>query len=377
MYLIAEVGSSHGGSLDSAERLVDEIRAAGFDCAKFQWIIADEILHPDTGVVELPGGGVSLYDRFRALERSPDFYAKLKGLCDERGIDFLCTAFGPASLQMLRELGVSAIKIASPELNYISLLRLAAEANTPLFVSTGVSTLSDIAEAAATLDPAEDVTFLHCVTSYPSPEADYNLDVLTPLSTVTGRRWGVSDHTTDPLAVPLVSAALGAAALEKHVTLSNDGGGLDDPIALSPGDFRLMVSRVRALTGNSRTADAGDSMQDQSAKITQSGAFDHSRQLREVEKMLGPDRVRAIRGDGVKRLAPAERGNYGRTNRSILARERIQEGEEITADRICIVRSERELTPGVHPRYSDLVTGATARRTIETGEGIRWDALIR
>ncbi|MFP4642874.1 MAG: N-acetylneuraminate synthase family protein [Spirochaetales bacterium] len=364
MYLIAEIGSSHGGSLESASRLLDEVAAAGFDCAKFQWIIADEILHPDTGYVHLPGGAVALYDRFRALEREAAFYGQLKRLCSERDIDFLCTAFGPGSLEMLLKLGVNAVKIASPELNYTELLRLAAAASTPLYVSTGVSTLCDIAEAAETLASAEDVTFLHCVTSYPAPETEYNLDLLAPLSTVTGRPWGVSDHSTDPLAVPLVSAALGATALEKHVTLSQDGSGLDDPIALSPKDFRLMVSEVRALTRAYPPATTGTAPADKTGL------------LRSVEDKLGAERVASIRGNGVKRLAPAERDNYGRSNRSLHARTKIPEGTNITPAMVCVVRSELRLTPGLHPRYRDLVIGAVAQRTIEAGEGIRWDALI-
>ncbi len=385
MYLIAEVGSSHGGSIDSAKRLLDEIAHAGFDCAKFQWIIADEILHPRSGTVHLPGGPVALYDRFRTLERAPEFYAQLKHLCEERSITFLCTVFGPESLRMLLELDVQAIKIASPELNYTSLLRLAAEASTSLFVSTGVSTLFDIAEAAAVLEPAKALTFLHCVTSYPTPEEDYNLGVLQPLSTVTGRRWGVSDHTTDALAVPLVSAALGAEALEKHVTLSPAGEGLDDPIALAPEDFRLMVSAVRDLTGGDSSVDRHDSSTErvhasaeQEYARTRSQHVSHNRgeMLAAAEDRLGRERVRSILGDGVKRLAEAERGNYGRTNRSIHARTGIPEGAEITGDTICIVRTERELAPGLHPRYEDLVIGSKARRSIEAGEGIGWEAII-
>ena len=364
MYLIAEIGSSHGGSIESATRLLDEIAAAGFDCAKFQWIIADEILHPATGAVHLPGGTVALYDRFRALERDPSFYEDLKRLCDERNIDFLCTVFGPRSLEMLLHLNVEAVKIASPELNYTGLLNLAAGAATPLYVSTGVSTLSDIAEAAELLEQAANVTFLHCVTSYPAPETDYNLNVLDPLSKVTGRPWGVSDHTTDPLAIPLVSTALGAPALEKHVTLSQDGKGLDDPIALSPKDFRLMVSEVRAFTGAEVPDTVGTTSPDQ------------SRKLRVVEEKLGAERVASIRGTGVKRLAAAELENYGRTNRSLHARTRVPEGTTIEPEMVCVVRSERRLTPGLHPRYRDLVIGAAARRTIDAGEGIHWSALI-
>lgn len=355
MYLIAEVGTAHRGDIETAKRLLDEVARAGFDCAKFQWVIASELLHPLSGNVTLPGGTVPLYERFLELERPAAFYAELKTACEERALDFLCAPFGHESLTMLLDLAPSALKIASPELNYNSLVRRIGESGLPVIASTGVTTLSDIAEAVTLLSPPSSATtFLHCVTAYPAPEQEYNLAALRPLSTLTGFPWGVSDHTLDPVALPLVSLVQGATILEKHVTLARDGGGLDDPIALSPTDFTEMVRVLRESqrveTNEQRLADAYD--------------------------RLGRKRVEAIVGSGIKRLAPSEENNYGRTNRSLHVLHDLQAGSPITASDIAVLRTERKLSPGLHPRFEQRVIGARLVQDVSAGEGLRWEHLV-
>ncbi len=368
MKLIAEIGTSHAGSIETAIALLDRVAEAGFDTAKFQWIYADEILHPNTGDVDLPGGAIALFDRFRELERDVEFYAALRDACVDRDLEFLCTAFGPRSLAELLSLEPTALKIASPELNYLQLLSQAAASEVPIYASTGVSTLADICEADATIESARmrrdsktgaagvrsaGVVFLHCVTAYPTPEEEYNLDVIESLHRVTGRWWGVSDHTLDPIAVPIVACAVGAVALEKHVTPDTAGAGLDDPVALPPERFTETVSAVRELE-----------------------TIEPSQRMSAVVERLGEERVTAIRGDGVKRLAPSERGNYGRTNRSLHVCRPIRAGQRIESEALGILRTERRLRPGIHPRYADALAGAVAVRDIEDGAGIVWDDVI-
>ena len=93
-FVVAELGTSHGGELQEAFRLIDGAAEAGADCVKFQIVFADEILHPLTGAVELPGGRVSLYHRFRELEQDSAFYRALKDYSEEKNLFFLCTPFG-------------------------------------------------------------------------------------------------------------------------------------------------------------------------------------------------------------------------------------------------------------------------------------------
>jgi len=245
--LVAELGTGHNGSPERALEMVDAAAASGADAVKLQLVIAEEILHPLTGHVELPGGRIPLFERFRALQREPGFYAAVKAHAEKRGLHFLCTPFGIRSARVVRDLECPALKIASPELNHLPLLREAASYGVPLILSTGVSTLADIERAAAIVGPA--AALLHCITAYPAPEEEYNLRLIPNLSRIFSLPVGLSDHSLDPVLVPAAAVGLGACIVEKHFTISRLGGGLDDPIALPPRDFARMAEAVRRAEG--------------------------------------------------------------------------------------------------------------------------------
>jgi N-acetylneuraminate synthase len=349
--ITAEAGSAHQGELARAFELIDAAGEAGADCVKFQVIFADEIVHPKTGSIDLPGGSTPIYQRFQELERDQSFYARLKEHTEKRGLLFLCSAFGLRSARLLRQLDVRAVKIASPELNHFPLLRELAGYGLPLVISTGVSTLSDIERALIAAGPK--TVLLHCITAYPAPEEEYNLRVIPNLRAIFGCAVGVSDHSRDPLLVPGLAAAVGACMIEKHLTLSAEDGGLDDPIALEPKAFARMVEGIR--------------------RIEETGP-DQGRSWLEGE--YGRERIELVLGDGVKRLAPSERRYYLTTNRSLHAVDEIKVGRTIQEEDVCIVRSESNLRPGLGPEYLELVVGRTAQRTIPAGEGITWEDVL-
>jgi len=324
---------------------------AGADCVKFQLVYADEILHPETGVVPLPGGPVRLYDRFKELEMPLDFFAELKEYSESRGLRFLCTPFGLRSAKELRSLGVDAMKIASPELNHDELIREIADYRLPTLLSSGVSRLADIERALGLLG-AEHACLLHCVTAYPAPETDYNLRVLGSLGSVFGVSVGVSDHSMDPELVPVLGVCEGACAVEKHFCLSRQDDGLDDPIALPPADFARMARAVREASRLGPPAT-----------------------LSAVSSERGAELVAKVRGDGTKRLAPSERDNYLRTNRSIHALRDIAAGETIRAGDFAVLRTEKKLRPGLPPCWVPSVAGRKAADFIPAGEGIRFEDL--
>jgi sialic acid synthase SpsE len=145
----------------------------------------------------------------------------------------------------------------------------------------------------------------------------------------------------------------GASVVEKHFTLERAGPGLDDPIALAPPDFSLMVRRIREAEGLERSV-----------------------ALKAVEREFGAPRVTAVLGTGVKELAPSERVNYQRTNRSIHARVEIPRGAVISEDMLAILRTEKVLRPGLGPEFLSVVTGARAKRRIPAGEGIVWEDIL-
>jgi sialic acid synthase SpsE len=388
--IIAELGTAHGGDLAKAKEMAQAAAEAGADCVKLQMVFADEILHPNTGEVTLPGGKIRLYDRFKQLEMPPEFYAELKTYIESLGLLFLCTPFGLKSAKILRELQPKIVKIASPELNYTALLQEIAGWGLPVLLSSGVSTLGDIEEAVGIMrneklemrneksatgeegarhhicpiahssfltlhfplliPHSSFLTLLHCVTSYPAPETDYNLRVLHSLAAVFGVSVGVSDHSLDPELVPALAVTQGAAVIEKHFCLSRDDPGLDDPIALPPPEFARMVRAIR------RAAEMG-------ADET----------LAELRRERGTETVEAVLGSGIKTLAPSEKENYLRTNRSIHALRDIQAGEVIRAEDFAVLRTEKILRPGLAPSWAAHICGRTARQFIPAGEGIRFE----
>lgn len=344
--VIAEIGTGHGGDPVKAAELIDAAAEAGADCAKFQCVFADEIIHPNTGTVPLPGGDIALFERFRELELGADFYRVLRERTESRGLLFLCTPFGIRSSRILRDIGVRAMKVASPELNHLPLLSEIAGYGLPVLLSCGVSTLADIERALGILAGLP-LALLHCVTAYPAPPGDYNLRLIPGLTALLGLPVGVSDHSLDPILIPSLATALGAVAVEKHLCLSRADPGLDDLIALPPGEFRLMVEAIR---------EASRRPADQTIDLL---AASHGKSL-----------VEASLGDGVKRLAPSEAANHGRTTRSIHALRDIEAGEALTEGNVALLRTEKLLRPGLEPGLLPLVIGRRARRRVPSGEGL-------
>ena len=391
--IIAELGTSHNGDIQKAKKMISAAAETGAACVKFQIVYADEILHPNTGEVSLPGGKIKLYDKFKALESPPEFYAELKEYTESKGLLFLCTPFGMKSASILKSLKPKMVKIASPELNYTALLKETASWGLPILLSTGVSRLSDIETALeayvgsgesgvgsrgcclkAQIDtntlypqttlptphsllptphsllPTPYVCLLHCVTSYPAPETDYNLRLLPNLSSVFGVPVGVSDHSADPVLVPAIAVSMGAVAVEKHFCLSKNDPGLDDPIALEPLDFSKMVKAIN------RAVERG--------KEETIACYSREKGSNLIERILG---------NGIKELAASERANYRLTNRSIHALRDIAAGEVLKRSDYAVLRTEKILRPGLEPCYEKTLEGRIARNAIPAGEGIRFE----
>lgn len=372
--IIAELGTGHGGSVTKAKELVDAALEAGADCIKFQLVYADEILHPNTGVVPLPGGSIRLYDRFKELEVPLQFYGDLKSYIEKRGKLFLCTPFGLRSARELVSLKPALMKIASPELNHGPLLETVASYKLPSILSSGVSLLSDIEYALSFFSKDTPVSLLHCVTAYPAPETDYNVRILENLQRIFGIPVGVSDHSMDPVLVPALATLFGASVIEKHFCLSRQDPGLDDPIALPPEDFSRMVQAVRQV--QHQLESVLGPLQDFESITARMQTVEYlkvrERILGDYKKERGADLIDGVLGDGVKRLAASEKANYDRTNRSLHAVRDIPAGALIGPEDVAILRTEKILRPGLHPRWLPEVIGRHARAFIPAGEGIRF-----
>jgi sialic acid synthase SpsE len=350
--IIAELGTSHNGDINKAKKMSAAAADCGTDCVKFQMVFADEILHPNTGDVTLPGGKIRLYDRFKALETPLEFYAEIKEYVESLGLLFLCTPFGHKSASLLRTLQPKMVKIASPELNFTSLLEEIAGWDLPVLLSSGVSLLSDIEAAINILiqKAQSNICLLHCVTSYPAPEVDYNLRILPNLAGIFGVSVGVSDHSSDPELVPALAVAMGAVAIEKHFCLSKTDPGLDDPIALPPDEFLQMVQAIN------RAVEMGT-----------------QETIKFYNRKSGEELIEQILGNGIKKLAPSEKANYRLTNRSIHVLRDISAGDVLKKEDYAILRTEKNLRPGLEPHWEKALEGRTTRNYITAGEGIRFE----
>lgn len=369
--IIAEIGTSHEGSLEKAFQLIDAACDSGADAIKFQWVYADEILHPDTGFVKLPTGNIRLYDRFKQLECNRSFYKQCLDYVHQKGCKFCCSPFGIRSLKELLEINPDIVKIASPELNHFPMLNALSEYRgkqiedginpVPVIVSSGVSTLSDIEKALEILGK-DGVSLLHCITSYPAPESEYNLRLIGNLKSIFGVETGVSDHSLDPILVPAMSIACGGTIIEKHITLSRKTSGLDDPVALEPEQFAVMVHVAH---------------QTEAALRHYGNSVGFEKAYEQISEQFGRDKVDEVLGTGVKSLAPSEKANYGRTNRSLHYMRAMKSGEKISEKDIGVLRTEKILTPGITPEFLETVIGKTLCCDVENGSGVQLEDFLK
>jgi len=366
--VIAEIGTSHEGSLEKAKQLIDAAVYSGADTIKFQWVYAEEILHPDTGYVKLPTGNIPLFERFKQLECNIQFYKECLEYVHSKGCKFCCSPFGVRSMKELLEIKPDYVKVASPELNHYKMLQVLAdyrkkqskENKIPVILSSGVSKLSDI-EKALEITGTENVSLLHCITSYPAPEEEYNLKVITNLKNIFGIETGVSDHSLDPILVPALSVACGGTIIEKHITLSRKTAGLDDPVALEPEQFAMMVHVVH---------------QTEAAVRHYGNTVGLEKAIEQLSEQFGKEKVLKCLGDGVKKLAPAELANYERTNRSLHFIRSMKAGEIVTPEDIGILRTEKILSVGVGPELFDVLSGKKLARDVDGGAGIKLEDFL-
>lgn len=399
MKIIAEIGTSHAGSLEKAFALIAAAKDAGADFIKFQWVYADEILHPDTGFVKLPGGSVRLYDRFKALEVDKSFFEKCIDYTHKKGLLFACSPFGLKSLRELVSCPVDAIKIASPEVNHFELLKEVSKyySKIPIILSSGVSKLSDIEKAieiikstyqkekgldeAPSINGIAPLTLLHCITSYPAPENEYNVKAVKTLSDIFGLPCGISDHSLDPVLVPVLADMMGGQMVEKHITLSKKTDGLDDPVALEADEFALMshcIHQSDALL--ERWHKEKVAVKNNDNNFLENDFFLNQAQNQIVKQLLenySLEKILAVLGTGKKSLAKSESLNYGRTNRSLHYMSSFLKGHKIQKDDIKILRTEKVLSPGISPEYLNLLEGATLVRNVENGQGVQFEDFIQ
>jgi N,N'-diacetyllegionaminate synthase len=250
--IIAEAGVNHNGDTKLALELIDVAAESGADIVKFQTFSADRLVTKNTSKadyqVEIMGATESQYDMLRRLELSPAVHDELIAHAASRGIEFMSTAFDEESVDFLVSKGLRRFKVPSGEITNLRYLRCIASVADEVIISTGMSTLQDIAAALAVFDvvqvPWNRITVLHCTTEYPAPMQDVNLRAMQTIAREFGVKIGYSDHTLG-IEVSIAAVAMGATVIEKHFTLDQSLPGPDHNSSLEPDQLKAMVLAIR------------------------------------------------------------------------------------------------------------------------------------
>ncbi len=261
-FVVAEAGVNHNGCVETALRMVDAAANAGADAVKFQMFCAQDLATksaPTAAYQRKNSGQQSQRDMLERLELSMEAFGRIQRHCETYNVLFLATPFGPADVERLAGLGVSAIKIASTDLTNLPLLEAAASTRLPMIVSTGAATEDEIRKAVDQLQglgAAERLILLHCVSAYPTPVESANLRAIRALHDALGLPTGLSDHTTS-VAMGGLAVAAGACVVEKHFTLDADATGPDHFMSLSADRLAEYIEGVREADAAMGTAALG------------------------------------------------------------------------------------------------------------------------
>ena len=331
-YVIAEAGVNHDGDVSQALRLVDAAAEAGADAVKFQAFRAAELTPAaaPAAAYQRATGAVDQQTMLAQLELTDDGFAAIAAHCRAAGIDFLATPFGPRDVARLVALDVPALKLASTDLDNLPLVRCAAATGRALLVSTGAATAEEIAGAVArlrSLDAADRLVLLHCVSCYPTPLAAANLRAVATLAAEFGVPAGLSDHTTSTQTGGWAVAA-GACVLEKHFTLSRGAAGPDHAMSLTPDELRAYIAAVR-----------------------------------DVETALG---------DGVLGMSALEHDVRRVARKSLVAARDLPAGAALTTADLCAKRP----AGGITPAQIDMVVGRRLRQPVAADTPLTWDVLV-
>ena len=245
IHIIAEAGNNHNGSIITAKKLIDVAVEAKADSVKFQTI------YPEGLYVEKINEGNSLKDnpiiKIRRESMLKDHeYAELNDYCCKNKIQFTSSIFDKRGIELLVDLDTPYIKIASTDLNNLSLIHEAAETGKKLIISTGMSILSEIERTVnfLTKEGHDKIVLLHCVSVYPAAEQLMNLSFIDILKSNFGFPVGLSDHTESNLSA-IVAVGKNIEYIEKHITLDKKQKGFDHPYATEPNDFHKYVEDIR------------------------------------------------------------------------------------------------------------------------------------
>lgn len=331
VFIIAEVGVNHNGSILMAKELIDAAKSAGADAVKFQMCDPDEMVvksAPKAAYQEKTAGHESHYGMLERLYFGMKEHKVLKAYAKKKDIIFFSTPFSIKDARELIKLRMPAMKVGSSDTNNLPQLRIIAGAKVPIIFSTGMSTLKEVKTSLNAIKKAggKNIIVLHCTTAYPTADADVNLRAMVTMKNSLHLPVGYSDHTpgTD---VAVAAVALGACMIEKHITLSKKLHGPDHFASLEPDEFSALVRAVR--------------------------------------------RTEHILGTGIKGPTGGEKTIAKVARKSIVAARDILKGKKITSEDLAFKRPGT----GLAPTEVDKLIGKTIYRTLKKDESLTLSAV--
>ncbi len=330
VYIVAEMSANHLQDYDRAVEIIHAAKEAGVDAIKLQTYTADTItIDSDKSYFQITGGtiwdGTTLHKLYQEAYTPWEWQPRLCEVAANLGLDCFSSPFDSTAVEFMEQMNMPAYKIASYEITDIPLIRQCASKNKPMILATGVARESDIRLAieACINEGNRDIILLKCVSAYPTPYEDVNLNMIPTLAEEYGCIMGLSDHTMGS-AVAVSAVALGARMIEKHLTLRRADGGPDGAFSMEPHEFAELVRNVRI-----------------------------------VEKALGK------REYSLTPVQETEREGA----RSLFVVADIKKGEKLTPENIRSIRPGNGLPP---VEYGNVI-GKTASKDLFRGEPLRYD----
>jgi N,N'-diacetyllegionaminate synthase len=345
VFVIAEAGVNHNGSLPMALQLIDAARAAGADAVKFQTFRAEDVTTPTARTADyqrVNTGASSQFDMIKALELDEEQHRALARHARRVGIEFFSTPFSLQAVDLLVSLGVARLKLPSGEITNKPLLQKAAATRLPLLLSSGMATLEEVRTAVDWIkqrwdevgapDAAEGalagppLVLMHCTSAYPAPAEALNLRAITTMAAAFGLPLGYSDHSEGAEAA-VAAVALGASVIEKHLTLDRALPGPDHTASADPQQFTDLVRSVR--------------------------------------------RVEAMLGDGIKRPHAVEADTRDVARRSIVTTRDLVAGHVLEEADLAL----RRPSTGIAPDQWEALPGRRLSRAVPAHTCLAWDML--
>ena len=327
VFIIAEAGVNHNGSIDLAKKLIDVASSAGVDAVKFQTFKAENLATKNAEKANYQKNTTdqkeNQFSMLKKLELSKEMHLELINYSKNKNIKFLSSPFDHDSIELLKDLGLEVFKIPSGEITNLLYLRHIGKLNKKIILSTGMSNMDEVKNALDILvnsgTKKNNITILHANTEYPTPMEDVNLRAMVTIGEELNVGFGYSDHTLG-IEVDIAAVAMGASCIEKHFTLDCNMEGPDHKASLEPDQLREMVKAIR-----------------------------------NIELALG---------NGIKKPSKSELPNIQIVRKSIIAKTKIKKGDVLKENNLAVKRPGG----GISPMKWDDVVGTKATKDYKEDE---------